>query len=50
MWELELSAKHRAVIETAEDQAIVVSGPVTLQKGVAIPYRWIMHVRSVLLK
>jgi len=50
MWELKLSPKDLALIEMAEDQTIVVSGLVTLQKGIAIPYRWIMHVRSVLLK
>jgi hypothetical protein len=50
MWELQLSPKDMELIEMAEDKAIIVSGLVTLQKGVAIPYRWIMQVRSVLLK
>ena len=50
MWELQLSPKDMDLIEMAEDKAIIVSGVVTLRKGIAIPYRWIMQVRSVLLK
>ena len=49
-WELDLSERHRRLLPDEGRVPIEVHGVVTLRKGIAIPFRWVMTVSELLLR
>lgn len=49
-WELELSNRHRKLLPEEGRVPIEVHGIVTLRKGIAIPFRWVMTVSELMLR